>query len=96
MKRRGPQPASYRRLDQEDDQGATEGKAIILHGFSPAQVQELVALYRGQDDLPQDVAFAMVTEESARRRLGDVVTELREEAKAARERRSNKGRENQR
>ena len=88
MRKRPSQRAPYRKLEPDDEQGAKEGKAIVLHGFSPAQLHTIVALYRAQDDLPQDVAFAMVTPQSAQRRLGDVVSELNEDAKASRDRRN--------
>ena len=74
----------YRKLDKDDDQGAADGKAIIVHGFSPAELHAFVKKYRAQEDLPQDVAFAMMTEQSAARPLGDVVAELQQDAKAAR------------
>ncbi|GIX08096.1 MAG: hypothetical protein KatS3mg115_2499 [Candidatus Poribacteria bacterium] len=76
----------YRAIRPDDHSGEEEGKVIILHGFSPAQIQAVVAAYRERSDLPQDVAFAIVTPRSARRRLGEVVRELQEDARAHRAR----------
>ena len=80
----------YKKIKDDDPGDAADGKAIILHGFSPAQVHALVVHYRDQAHLPQDVAFAMVTDQSAGRRLGEVVAELQEDAKATREQRESK------
>lgn len=80
MKR--PSKETYRLLEREDQSGEQNGKVIILDGFSPAQLHAFIALYRQQTHLPQDVAFAVVTENSAKRRLGDVVEELRNEARS--------------
>jgi hypothetical protein len=72
---------AYDALKPNDRSGEREGKVVILHGFSPAQLHEFVAVYREQTHLPQDVAFAVVTEKSAMRRLGEVVEELQREAR---------------
>jgi hypothetical protein len=69
------------RVGADDTEGSQAGKAILLHGFSPAQVHAVVRAYRSHAELPQDAAFAVVTEQSSRRRLGDVVAELQEEAR---------------
>jgi len=78
---------AYRRVDPNDDGGEERYKVVILHGFSAAQLHAFVDAYRGNESLPQDVAFATVTPESGRRRLRDVVRDLREDARAAARRR---------
>ena len=78
---------AYRKIEADDERGTADGKAIILDGFSPSEVHALVALYRAEASLPQDVAFAMVTEQSAQRRLSEVLGELKEDAKNAQKRR---------
>jgi len=85
--RKSIKPGAYRKLDADDDRGSADGKAIILDGFSPSEVHALVALYRAEESLPQDVAFAMVTAQSAKRRLSEVISELKQDAKNARRRR---------
>ena len=82
---------NYTKVDRDDDGGEQRGKVVILHGFSPAQLHAVVEAYRGHAALPQDVAFAMVTPESGRRRLRDVVRELRADARAAAKRREASG-----
>ena len=92
MKRRpNAKKRAYKTLKPEDRSGEQEGKVVILHGFSPAQLHEFVATYREQTHLPQDVAFAVVTEKSAMRRLGEVVEELRGEAREAAQRAATSG-----
>ncbi len=80
--------ATYIKAERDDESGEQNGKAVILHGFSPAQLHAVVEAYRAQETLPQDVAFATVTPESGRRRLRDVVRDLREDARAAAKRRA--------
>ncbi|MDA1190883.1 MAG: DUF3783 domain-containing protein [Candidatus Poribacteria bacterium] len=82
----------YQQLNEQDTSGEQDGKVIILHGFSPAQLHAVVKAYREATELPQDVAFATVTEQSARKRLGSVVKELRDDAREAKKRRDAKAR----
>ncbi len=79
---------TYEKVDRDDAKGEQEGKVVILHGFSPAQMHAVVEAYRADATLPQDVAFATVTPKSGRRRLRDVVRDLREDARAAAQRRA--------
>jgi hypothetical protein len=80
----------YEKVEPTDDSGEERHKVVILHGFSPAQLHAFVDAYRANEGLPQDVAFATVTPESGRRRLRDVVRDLREDARAAARRRRRK------
>ncbi|MBT3268192.1 DUF3783 domain-containing protein [Candidatus Poribacteria bacterium] len=81
---------NYTKVDRDDEDGEERGKVVILHGFSPAQLHAVVEAYRKNAKLPQDVAFATVTPESGRRRLRDVVRELRADARAAAKRRASR------
>ncbi|MBM3216206.1 DUF3783 domain-containing protein [Candidatus Poribacteria bacterium] len=60
------------------------GKVVILDGFTPDQLREVLTTYRRSNHLPQDVAFAVVTPESSRRVLSDVLSDIRADAAARR------------
>ena len=82
----------FERLDERDETLKHHPKAIILHGFSPAQVKAFVAAYRANGALPQNAAFAVTTEQSVKRPLGDVLNGILEDAEEARKRKRKRGR----
>ena len=73
-------------LDERDESLKHHPKAVILHGFSPAQIKAFVSAYRANGALPQNAAFAVPTEQSVKRPLGDVLNGILEDAEEARKR----------
>lgn len=79
-------------LDERDETLKHRPKAIILHGFTPAQIKAVVSAYRANRSLPQNAAFAVATEQSVQRPLGDVLDGILEDAAEARERKQKRRR----
>ncbi len=80
----------FERLDERDESLKDHPKAIILHGFTPAQIKAVVSAYRADRSLPQNAAFAVATEQSVKRPLGDVLDDMLQDAADARERKRRK------
>lgn len=64
---------------EETQKELSNGKVIILHGFSREEIFTVIRAIKHEVGAPEDIAFAMTTPHSLTLKLAEVVKDVSEE-----------------